>query len=178
MLADGTLKLNSAAYVPVDPKNKSGVGRYLVYQHSNPPFSIWAFAFSEGQKTSIHDHKFKGTVTVLEGPISEKKYTPTSDKTAEIVSQADRHQFHAARDDLEDKNLTVHQLKLRKNLREPGAVSVTLHIYDMPAKQILQSEGGLEVDNRNLLHIFSKSKPSTNKQKPPYEQQHRNSANK
>lgn len=69
-IAKGLLKLDPSVYQPADPETMmpNGVGRYLIYDHPDKsnPFSIWVFAFAPRQKTTIHDHKYKGTVTVLE----------------------------------------------------------------------------------------------------------------
>lgn len=155
-LADGSLKLDHRAYLPVDPGTvePNGVGRYLIYDHPDEanPFSIWAFAFAPRQKTTIHDHKYKGTVTVLEGPISEKYYRPTGELTARLENRIDRYRFHCNRDDLSE--IFVHQLKRRKGLGK--GISVTLHIYNMQA-YLVNLEGD-KVDRRNLKTIYAKDK--------------------
>ncbi len=89
MLAEKSLVLDASAYLPANPELKYGVGRYLVYEHSEADnqFSIWAFAFAPKQKTSIHDHQYRGTVTVLQGPISEKYYTPTEGGKAVLCAR-------------------------------------------------------------------------------------------
>lgn len=155
LLADGKLTLDTSTYIPVDLTQVSGIGRYLVYDHPDAanPFSIWAFALGPKQKTSIHDHKYRGTVTVLEGPVSEKYYLPTGEKSAQRIGRADRDRFHTNSDDLKDN--FVHQLKRRKGLGDTGT-SVTLHIYNMEAKAI--SPDGEIVDRRNLFRLFTKDK--------------------
>lgn len=162
--AEGSLKLDNSVYYPADLNTvmPHGVGRYLIYDHPDTtnPFSIWIFAFALRQKTTIHDHKYKGTVTVLEGPISEKYYQPTGEKTARLVNRIDRYRFHSNRDDLNDS--FVHQLKRRKDLGE--GISITLHIYNMAAH--LVNSGGEQIDRRNLKTIYSKDKTKENV--PPY----------
>ncbi|WP_454781758.1 cysteine dioxygenase [Legionella sp. WA2022007384] len=169
-LAEGSLALEHSVYVPFDPSTAkpNGVGRYLIYDHSDEknPFSIWAFAFAKRQQTTIHDHKYKGTVTVLEGPISEKYYRPTSELTAALEDRIDRYQFHCNRDDL--TGVFVHQLKRRKGLGE--GISVTLHIYNMPA-YLVSLEGG-KVERRNLETIYSKDKTIDQENIPAYTEVH------
>ncbi|EHL31577.1 cupin domain-containing protein [Legionella drancourtii] len=160
LLEEGTLALDHSVYTPADSTiiTTSGIGRYLIYDHADKtnPFSIWALAFAPRQKTSIHDHKYKGTVTVLEGPISEKYYQPTRENLARRVAQFDRHRFHSNSDNLKDT--FVHQLKRRKDLGEGS--SVTLHIYNMEA-HLITSEGE-RVDRRNLDKIYIKDKNPLN----------------
>ncbi|KTD55949.1 Cysteine dioxygenase type I [Legionella sainthelensi] len=165
LLAEGSLKLDHSVYTPADPSTNlpKGVGRYLLYDHdSSNPFSIWVFAFAPRQKTTIHDHKYKGTVTVLEGPISEKFYHPTSEKSAQLVNRMDRYRFHTNSDDL--KSTYVHQLKCRKGL--DVGISVTLHIYNMEAYWV--NFDGKKIDQRNLNIIYSKDNVGVNKNIPSY----------
>ena len=140
MLAEGRLILDASAYKPLDPSKQFGVGRYLVYEHKEAgnQFSIWAFAFAPRQKTSIHDHKYRGTVTVLEGTLSEKFYTPEENKKATLDTRFDRHRFHSNQDDNKDVLQKAHQLKYRKGKAQPHTVADS------------------EEHNRNLLSIFSK----------------------
>ncbi|WP_454784183.1 cysteine dioxygenase [Legionella sp. WA2024007413] len=165
-LAEGSLELDHSVYMPLDCSTvkANGVGRYLIYDHADEknPFSIWAFAFAERQQTTIHDHKYKGTVTVLEGPISEKYYRPTSESTACLENRIDRFRFHCNRDDL--SGIYVHQLKRRKGLGK--GISVTLHIYNMPA-YLVNLEGD-KVDRRNLKTIYSKDKTIDKENIPAY----------
>ncbi|WP_412757759.1 cysteine dioxygenase [Legionella bozemanae] len=167
-LAEGSLKLDPSVYKPADPTMPNGVARYLLYDHpdTSNPFSIWVFAFATKQKTTIHDHKYKGTVTVLEGPISEKYYHPTGEHTARLVNRVDRYQFHSNRDDL--SGVFVHQLKRRKALGE--GVSVTLHIYNMEA--YLVGLEGEKMDRRNLNIIYSKDKTVNKENIPAYSEAH------
>ncbi|QLZ69735.1 hypothetical protein FOLKNPGA_02533 [Legionella sp. PC1000] len=169
-LAEGTLKLDPSTYKPADATTvmPNGVGRYLLYDHPDKsnPFSIWVFAFAPRQKTTIHDHKYKGTVTVLEGPVSEKYYQPTSECSAQLVNRVDRYQFHSNRDDL--SGVFVHQLKRRKALGE--GVSVTLHIYNMEA--YLVNLEGKQTDRRNLNIIYSKDKTINKENIPSYAEAH------
>ncbi len=162
-LLEGSLKLDHSVYKPAAPTT-NGVGRYFLYDHPDKsnPFSIWVFAFAPRQKTTIHDHKYKGTVTVLEGPISEKYYLPTGEYTARLANRVDRYRFHSNRDDLSD--VFVHQLKRRKALGE--GVSVTLHIYNMEA--YLVNLEGKKMDRRNLNIIYSKDKTINKENIPPY----------
>ncbi|KTD08934.1 Cysteine dioxygenase type I [Legionella gratiana] len=165
LLVEGSLKLDHSVYMPADPLTNlpNGVGRFLLYDHdSSDPFSIWIFAFAPRQKTTIHDHKYKGTVTVLEGPISEKFYQPTGEKSARLVDRIDRYRFHSNGDDL--KSTFVHQLKCRKGL--DVGISITLHIYNM--KAYLVNFDGTKIDRRNLNIIYSKDKTRTNESIPPY----------
>ncbi|KTC88437.1 cysteine dioxygenase [Legionella cincinnatiensis] len=165
LLAEGALHLDHSVYTPADPSTNlpKGVGRYLLYDHdSSNPFSIWVFAFAPRQKTTIHDHKYKGTVTVLEGPISEKFYQPTGEKSAQLVNRIDRYRFHSNSDDL--TSTFVHQLKCRKGL--DVTISVTLHIYNMEA--YLVHFDGKKIDQRNLNIIYSKDKTGANKNIPSY----------
>jgi kynureninase len=152
LLAEGKLKLNTSAYKPADLTQETGVGRHLIYDHkdSENPFSIWIFVFLRKQKTSIHDHKYKGTVTVLEGPITEKFYLPTGENTAALDKCVEREQFDTNWDDLTSS--FVHQLKCRKTSNTE--ISMTLHIYNMRAYQCL------DVENRNLNVIYIKDKTS------------------
>lgn len=156
LLAKGLITLDTSAFIPADSsiKEAEGVGRHLIYDHEDKknPFSIWVFAFAPGQKTSIHDHKYKGTVTVLNGPISEKYYLPTSENTASIFRRANRNTFHTNVDNL--SNLFVHQLKNRQD--ESKGVILTLHIYAMEAK-MLNSQKML-VDRRNFDSIYTKDR--------------------
>ncbi|CAM3147939.1 Predicted metal-dependent enzyme of the double-stranded beta helix superfamily [Legionella steigerwaltii] len=165
-LAEGSLKLDHSVYKPADSNTvmPHGVGRYLIYDHPDKsnPFSIWVFAFAPRQKTTIHDHKYKGTVTVLEGPVSEKYYQPTGKHTARLVNRIDRYRFHSNRDDL--NGVFVHQLKRRKALG--AGVSVTLHIYNMEA--YLVNFEGEKTDRRNLNIIYSKDKTIDKENIPPY----------
>ncbi|KTD40604.1 cysteine dioxygenase [Legionella parisiensis] len=169
-LAEGTLKLDHSVYKPADPTTEmpSGVGRYLLYDHTDTsnPFSIWVFAFAPKQKTTIHDHKYKGTVTVLEGPISEKYYQPTTACTARLVNRVDRYPFHCNRDDL--SGVFVHQLKRRKALGI--GMSVTLHIYNMEAHFV--DLEGKKMDRRNLNIIYSKDKIINKENIPGYSEAH------
>lgn len=166
LLEDGELTLDHSVYTPADSTTISacGIGRYLVYEHADKtnPFSIWALAFAPRQKTSIHDHKYKGTVTVLEGPVSEIYYQPTEEHSARRVARFDRHRFHSNSDNLDDT--FVHQLKRRKGLGE--GTSVTLHIYNMEA-HLISPEGEL-IDRRNLNTIFSKDKRLDEQKNLPY----------
>lgn len=155
LLAEDALTLDHSVYTPLDPKTSetSGIGRYLVYDHpdASNPFSIWVFAFAPRQKTCIHDHKYKGTVTVLSDAISEKYYQPTSDNTARRISRSDRYRFHSTQDELKDN--FVHQLKRRKGLG--AGFSVTLHIYNMEAHVVNAKDE--VVDQRNLNTIYTKA---------------------
>lgn len=176
LLVEGTLTLDHSVYTPLDPTTikAHGVGRYLVYDHpdKSEPFSIWVFAFAPRQKTSIHDHKYKGTVTVLEGPVSEKYYRPTEKNFAQLAGRSDRYRFHSNHDDL--TGTFVHQLKRRKGLGE--GTSVTLHIYNMEAHAV--NLNGNIVDRRNLDQIYFKEKnidkssiPAYQKEYPDYKEQ-------
>ncbi|MDR3504028.1 MAG: cysteine dioxygenase [Legionella sp.] len=153
LIVEGKLKLNTSAYKPEDPTKSTCVGRHLIYDHQDGenPFSIWVFVFLRKQKTLIHDHKFKGTVTVLEGPITEKFYLPTGENTAALDKCVEREQFDTNRDDLQGS--FVHQLKCRKTSRTE--ISMTLHIYEMRAYQCL------DVQNRNLNVIYIKDETPT-----------------
>lgn len=157
LLEKEQLVLDAAIYPPADATvlKSSGIGRYLLYDHSdkNNPVSIWLFAFASGQKTSIHDHRYRATVTVIRGPISEKYYLPSGETRATLVAHSDRCRFHTNRDDLNDP--FVHQLKRRKDAG--GGVSLTLHIYEMQAHRL--SMAGEKRDNRNLNRIYSKAIP-------------------
>lgn len=167
LLAQGALKLDSSVYKPIDP-NTNAVGRFLIYDHEDKlnPFSIWVFALGLKQKTAIHDHKYKGTVTVLNGPVSEKFYKPTGENTAQLVKRIDRYQFHSNKDDL--NTLFVHQLKRRKGLGQ--GTSVTLHIYNMEAYLI--NEKNEKIDRRNLDTIYFKEKLLDKSNLPAYEEEH------
>lgn len=166
MLADEVLILDHSVYTPLDPETRDprGVGRYLVYDHEDAsnPFSIWVFAIGLRQKTTIHDHKYRGTVTVLSDAVSEKYYQATSDHAAQRIARADRYRFHTNQDELKDN--FVHQLKRRKDLG-PGT-SVTLHIYNMEA-HVVNPQHEL-VDQRNLNIIYTKA-PSDEKGREPYQ---------
>lgn len=153
VLANGTLTLNTSVYVPKDPTTMldKGIGRYLVYDNADGayPFSIWMFAFASGQKTAIHDHKYKGTVIILEGSILETYYRPTEANSVKIIRCMDRFKFHSTRDDL--NGIFVHQLQ--RKMDSGAGVSVTLHIYNMRAHRI--SQEGEKIDRRNLNKIYS-----------------------
>lgn len=170
LLQQGQITLDSSVYTPFDitSVNPTGVGRYLVYDHPDKdnPISIWAFAFAPRQKTSIHDHQYKGTVIVLDGPISEKYYEPTGESTAKLVRRVDRYSFHANSDNL-DSNF-VHQLKRRKGLGE--GLSVTLHIYNMNAHKV--TADGEIMTNRNLQQVYVKDKIVDKSCLPAYTQEH------
>jgi kynureninase len=169
LLAEKRLILNHLVYTPADPTTleASGIGRYLVYDHPDKtnPFSIWVFAFAPRQKTSIHDHEYKGTVIVLEEPISEKFYQPTSEDSAQLIERTDRYRFHCNKDDLNGN--FVHQLKRRKGLGM--GISVTLHIYNMEAHLI--NQGSEIIDRRNLDQIYSKDKIFDKSRIPPYKEE-------
>jgi kynureninase len=154
LLASEQLILDHSSYIPADANSSIGVGRYLIYDHPDKEnsFSIWAFAFAPKQKTSIHDHRYEGTVTVLNEFISEKYYKPVSDHEAALKTRCDRDQFHTNYDDLTSN--FVHQLKRCKHLGE--GISVTLHIYKMEATMI--NDSGEPRDRRNLNKIYSKVK--------------------
>ena len=173
LLLDGALVLDASAYPPADPSTQEcrGIGRYLVYDHADPenPFSIWVFALACGQKTPIHDHKYRGTVTVLDGPVSEKYYEAVGDNKARLIKRVDRYRFHSNRDDLGDAFL--HQLKRRKGLGEGCGVS--LHIYEMKAQRL--SQDGEWVDNRNLNTIYTKD-TSLDENQLPYEKEGKDGA--
>lgn len=164
LLADKSLVLDASAYTPADPNEKSGVGRYLIYDHKDEsnPFSIWAFAFVPQQKTTIHDHLYRGTVTVLEGVLSEKFYKPVDAEHAVLCVRFDRYRFHMNQDNNTDNPQLAHQLKYRKKMASCDTVAVSLHIYEMPA----QKKDSIAY-NRNLFRIFTK-KPSE-QVKPDYE---------
>ncbi|MGL6028885.1 MAG: cysteine dioxygenase [Legionella sp.] len=165
LFATGLLELNLLAYPPADATatTAAGIGRYLIYDNGDleNPFSIWMFAFAPKQKTCIHDHQYRGCVTVLQGPVSEKYYTPSDDGSVRLITRADRYRFHSNTDDLDDN--FVHQLKRRKGLGD--GVSVTLHIYNMHAHLVDQL--GTISDNRNLNVIYSKA--PAEQEPPPYE---------
>ncbi|CDZ76496.1 putative metal-dependent enzyme of the double-stranded beta helix superfamily protein [Legionella massiliensis] len=162
LLASKQLKLDHSIYQPVNlaTAEACGIGRFLIYDHQDEknPFSIWVFAFAKLQKTSIHDHLYKGTVSVLQGPITEKFYQPTEGMKAKLVGCIDRPTFHTNRDDL--NGFFVHQLKRRKGIEE--GFSVTLHIYNMAA-HVIGPDGGL-TDRRNLSKIYTKDKPAKEKE--------------
>lgn len=168
LIAEHKLQFDCSRYVPAEPGNhdNSLIARYLIYDHPDPnnPFSIWIFAFAPRQKTSIHDHIYKGTVMVLHGMISEKFYMPTEDNTAQLVKRFDRDCLDIKSDNLDD---TVdiqyaHQLKRRKHFGL--GTSLTLHIYNMKAKMVNSS--GETVNARNVNRIFNK-KPILDKQLTP-----------
>lgn len=163
MLADKSLVLDASAYIPAD-SSKQGVGRFLIYDHKdeNNLFSIWAFAFAPRQKTTIHDHKYRGTVTVLEGVLSEKFYKPVDEKHAVLCARSDRYRFHMNQDNDTDNPQLAHQLKYRKEMAPRDTVAVSLHIYEMAAQQ-----KDSMAHNRNLSHIFNKK--SSEQVKPDYE---------
>ncbi|CEG55724.1 kynureninase/PvdN C-terminal domain-containing protein [Legionella fallonii] len=170
LLQEGKLTLDHSIYTPLDPTSdkSTSIGRYLVYDHPDKdnPFSIWVFAFAPRQKTSIHDHQYKGTVIVLEGPISEKYYQPTGENTAQLIRSADRHRLDYNRDNL-DSNF-VHQLKRRKGVGD--GTSVTLHIYNMDAYRVTPE--GTKSANRNLLRIYSNDKIAKKSSLPDYRQEY------
>jgi len=164
LLATGQLKLDASVYTPADPTTikAHGIGRHLVYEHPDQsnPLSIWVFALAPRQKTSIHDHKCDGTVTVLEGPVSEKTYETTEGNLVRRKHRTDRYRFHTNADKLNPKQDEstpkdgfIHQLKRRKELGE--GTSITLHIYKMEAHLVQE---GLVVDNRNLNKVYTKDK--------------------
>lgn len=152
LIARGTLCLDLSRYIT--SPNAQCANRYLLYDNPDKanPLSLWVFAFARRQKTCIHDHKYKGTVMVLQGPISEKFYNPTGNNSAQLVSRIDRHRFHTNEDDLTDT--FVHQIKCRKGLGVDS--SITLHIYNMEAHVVNQENE--RMDNRNLNTIFFKDK--------------------
>ncbi|MFJ1267611.1 cysteine dioxygenase [Legionella lytica] len=150
LLTEGKLAFNTSAYKPENLTLDMGIARHLIYEHNDPddPFSIWVFVLLRTQKTSIHDHKYKGTVTVLEGPVTEKFYLPTGENTAAFSKSIEREQFNTNSDDL--RSTFVHQLKCRKT--SSTGISMTLHIYNMRAYQCL------DIENRNLNVIYIKDK--------------------
>lgn len=162
LLAEGLLSLNHSVYTPADPTTVEGIGRYLVYDHPDEtnPFSIWTFAFAPKQKTSIHDHQYKGTVTVLEGPLTEKFYLPTGGNSAQRVERTERQKYHSNSDDL--NGFFAHQLKhckppgLKEDIKGEAKeeakqkTCVSFHIYKMAA--------GQQADQRNLKKLYFKNK--------------------
>lgn len=162
LLAKGIIALDTSSFIPVDSsiKEPQGVGRFLIYDHDdkNNPFSIWIFAFAPGQKTSIHDHKYKGTVMVLNGPISEKYYLPTSENTASIFRRANRNTFHTNVDNL--TSVFVHQLKNRQDADK--GIILTLHIYAMEAQMINDQDERVDRRNFDTIYIKDRSVPKTN----------------
>lgn len=166
LLKAGRLVIDTSVYTP-HASATGGASRYLLYDNQNPfdPVSIWVFALGKGQKTSIHDHCYRGGVTVLKDVVSEKYYHAESDTHARCLRRADRHRFHTSTDNLQDD--FVHQLKRRKGLGE--GVSVTLHIYNMSAHHL--SADGEAIDNRNLNRIFQKIPTPVGEkdQRAPYE---------
>lgn len=175
MLARGELVLDPAAYTPGNIDAKCP-GRYLVYDHQDSAnaFSVWAFAFAPQQKTSIHSHKYQGTVVVLQGPLSEKAYVPTEDGKAALIGRSDRLAFHTTQDDLANTPEIVHRLKLRKGIveKEGTMVAVSLHIYNMAAFKVeaAQKEPKDHNDhNRNLFKLFDKATKPAGTVNPPYE---------
>jgi kynureninase len=166
LLAENKLVLNHTVYTPVDSTIVNGIGRHLVYDNPDKanPFSIWVFAFAPRQKTAIHDHKYKGTVIVLDEPISEKFYLPTKENTAQLIERIDRYRFHSNKDDLSGN--FVHQLKRRKALGK--GISVTLHVYNMEA-HVINQESEI-MDRRNLATIYSKDKFFDKKEFSPYKE--------
>lgn len=166
LLTEGLLTLDPSVYTPADSttKESNGIGRHLIYDHKDKsnPFSIWIFSFATRQRTSIHDHQYEGTVTVLKEPITEKYFQPSGDHYARHISSLDRNRFHTNKDDLKDN--FVHQLKRRKDLGI--GISTTLHIYKMEAHKI--SENGELTDRRNFFKIYTKDKrPQDDQEKNP-----------
>ncbi|KTD48557.1 Cysteine dioxygenase type I [Legionella rubrilucens] len=168
LLQEGELKFEHSIYMPAQPEvlDAHGIGRYMLYDHPDRdnPFSIWLFALAPRQKTTIHDHRYRGTVTVL-NEVSEKYYEPSGKKTARLTGRSDRFRFHTNHDELSDR--FVHQLKRRKALGE--GISCTLHIYEMPAYKITMD--GEKNDNRNLKRIYGKEKTPKSTH-PPYVEEH------
>jgi kynureninase len=163
MLAAGTLTLDLASFVPENSATPNGFGRYLVFDNNDlsNPVSIWAFAFAPGQKTCIHDHLYSCTVTVLTGIISEKFYQLEPDEiNAKPMRGVHRAQFDTTEDTLGDDNI-VHQLKNRqveKSYPSPlteaeHGLTVTLHIYEMPAFKVAAPESQI---NKNVYRMFHK----------------------
>lgn len=156
LLKEGSLKLDTSVYTPADNAtyNAQGLNRYLVYDNpdSSNPFSIWVFAFNSQQKTSIHDHKYKGSVTVIDGEVTEKYYKPIDNTQAISQGRIDMYTFFTSRDDF--KQPFVHQLKRCKSLGLGS--SATLHIYNMPAHDI--NDKGDQIDRRNLDRLYTKFK--------------------
>lgn len=157
LLVQEQLILNHTVYMPLKSESYSaeGIGRYLIYDNKDidNPFSIWAFAIAYRQKTSIHDHKYKGTVTVLSDCVSEKFYTPDEERLyAKKKDRVDRYRFHSNQDNLDSDDIFVHQLKRCKSL--PDGISVTLHIYNMNAEDI-GPDGGI-IDRRNINTVYLK----------------------
>ncbi|KTC97840.1 cysteine dioxygenase [Legionella erythra] len=156
LLLQGELVIDYSIYTPAnaDVLTGQGIGRYMLYDNpdSENPFSIWLFVLAPRQKTSIHDHLYQGTVTVLSDAVSEKYYEPGDEEKAKLTARSDRYRFHTNRDTLKDT--FVHQLKRRKGLGT--GFSCTLHIYEMPAYQV--SLDGEKNDSRNLNRIYCKEK--------------------
>ncbi|WP_203455164.1 cysteine dioxygenase [Legionella sp. MW5194] len=165
LLQEGKLNLDHSIYTPANPDvlDARGIGRYMLYDHpdADNPFSIWLFALAPRQKTTIHDHLYRGTVTVLSEAVSEKYYQPSGEETASLTGRSDRFRFHTNHDQLNDG--FVHQLKRRKALG--AGISCTLHIYEMPAYKV--SMDGEKNDNRNLKRIYGKEK-TPKRTHPPY----------
>lgn len=172
LLLEKKLKLNCNAYKPKDPQKEDvySVARYLVYNHpdKNNPFSIWIYAFAPKQKTLIHDHLYRSTVTVLDEPVTEKYYQTTENNLAQMIKRQDRYRFHTNRDELMKSETFVHQLKRRKSFGE--GTSFTLHIYEMDA--YLNQNNSEKSFNRNRDLIYFKDKTDQTQQKPPYEEAH------
>ncbi len=168
LIADKKIVLDTSVYSPADPNTTqgNGVGRFLIYDHPDKknPFSIWVFAFGSKQKTCIHDHQYKGTVMVLDEPISEKLYAPTHEQFAKLVERSDRYRFHTNQDDLQGH--FVHQLKRRKELGE--GTSHTLHIYNMEARVVNLDN---IVDRRNIKHVYFKDVRFNKTEHPAYKQE-------
>lgn len=169
LLQQGELVIDYSIYTPANAEvlTGQGIGRYLLYDNpdSENLFSIWLFVLAPRQKTSIHDHLYQGTVTVLSDAVSEKYYTPSDETKAKLTARSDRYRFHTNHDELKDT--FVHQLKRRKALGE--GLSCTLHIYQMPAYQV--SLDGEKNDNRNLNRIYRKEKTPKSTH-PCYSQDH------
>jgi kynureninase len=163
MLANKSLIIDASAYYPDDLHNENGVGRFLIYEHQEHgnQFSIWAFAFAPEQKTCIHAHRYRGTVTVLQNILSEKYYTLVDKDNAVLSEQNDRLPFHTNHDNMDILD-RAHQLEYRKSQASPGTVAVSLHIYDMPAYK------SADQHNRNLLRSFDKEPLDTSQDRPEY----------
>lgn len=162
LIAQQKLILDISIYAPHDAEEyaQKGVKRYCLYNHPDKenPCSIWIFAFASCQKTTIHDHKYKASVMILEGPVTERLYTPVpngqamnNQYPAVLCERTDRFNFHLNQDKPDDK--IVHQLKRRKAFGE-NQTSRSLHIYNMEAYEVDASY------RRNINQLFFSTKPS------------------
>jgi hypothetical protein len=140
-IKEGKLSLDTTIYHPKQLGAKCGYGKNLIFDYydSEGPLSAFCLPFGRGNETAIHDHTDPCvTIVLTDTPIKESTYKVLSieNKVAEKIETSFRKKFDIKKD--EEPGSFVHRLKYAYKNEDKGTAT-TLHIYKMPAKNVIRT---------------------------------------